>query len=263
MDTMSTEHQHTIGELLKQARLRHRLAVAECAKRTHIATRFIEALEEERWDVLPSESHRLGFLRLYSRFLGVSSDEALTLYRQQQQASQSTPSAKAGTDVPGAVERRGSDRREKDVPARPRAAARRTWSPSSVPQLITFGIVALVLAWVLYHLLSPRLFEPSAMPWTKRRVLSEARLSVPSRASVQIHKVRIKAEANGWLRVSTDEELLYEGILRTGSIKEWSGGPFYLKIGDVSALSLLWNDQPYDITQGARGQTNTFRIPPP
>src|SRR5438034_8161529 len=82
MESMATESNQAVGELLKQGRLRQRLSIAECAKRTHIAVRYLEALEEEQWNVLPSESHRLGFLKLYARFLGVAADEALGLYQQ-------------------------------------------------------------------------------------------------------------------------------------------------------------------------------------
>ncbi len=86
MDTVEAENKNTAGDLLRQGRLRQRLSIAECAKRTHIATRYLEALEEEHWDILPSESHRLGFLKLYSRFLGVPVEEVMALY-----AKKSTP----------------------------------------------------------------------------------------------------------------------------------------------------------------------------
>src|ERR1700733_4559262 len=82
MESMATESKNSAGELLKQGRLRQRLSIAECAKRTHIASRYLEALEDEHWETLPSESHRLGFLRLYSRFLGVSIQDVLNFYRQ-------------------------------------------------------------------------------------------------------------------------------------------------------------------------------------
>src|SRR5437763_8888338 len=93
---MTTTMGEAIGELLKEGRLHQRLSIAECAKRTHISTRYLEALEEEHWDDLPSESHRLGFLRLYAHFLGVSSDELLHLYRQAKQA----PPAEKPVDSP-------------------------------------------------------------------------------------------------------------------------------------------------------------------
>src|SRR3981081_1846326 len=89
MESMTAENKNSAGELLKQGRLRQRLSIAECAKRTHISSQYLEALEDERWETLPSESHRLGFLRSYSRFLGVSADDVLNLYRQKT-ASQNT-----------------------------------------------------------------------------------------------------------------------------------------------------------------------------
>ena len=83
---MGTENKSKPGEMLKQGRLRQRLSLSECAKRTHISVRYLEALEEEHWNDLPSESHRLGF-KLYCRFLGVSVDDVLALYNQRTEAA--------------------------------------------------------------------------------------------------------------------------------------------------------------------------------
>ncbi len=261
MDTMSTESKNTVGELLKQARLRQRLSVAECAKRTHVATRFIEALEEEKWKLLPSESHRLGFLKLYARFLGVSTEEAVSLYNkamnvQSQPPAPSTPP----TGQPNAAAPAPKSGEQKP---RIRTAPRPGWSPSSIPQLIGFSIVLLILAWVLYHTVSPRFFEQNALPWTKRRLGSEPRLTTTTRTQTLVHKIRLIAQEDCWMRLAANDILLYEGILRKGTIKEWSGpGPFQFKIGNVNAIVLQWNEQPVDVQAGARGNTNSFRIPP-
>jgi len=252
MESMATESKNSAGELLKQGRLRQRLSIAECAKRTHIATRFIEALEEERWSLLPSESHRLGFLRLYSRFLGVSVDDVLSLYSQK---SAPAPAAKTEAPVekqkpPEPTERRISDRRQVG------------WSPSSIPQLIGMAILLLVFSWVIYHTVRPRFFDQNQMPWARRRSPAQPRLVVP-RTTLRIHQVQLKAHADSWLRVTAKNELLFEGILPAGSAKEWSGaGPFQLKIGNVHAVTLFWNNQPVDVAAGATGNTNQIRIPP-
>src|SRR5579864_3898916 len=134
MESMTTESNHAAGELLKQGRLRQRLSIAECAKRTHIAPRYVEALEEERWSILPSESHRLGFLRLYARFLGVSADDVMNLYRQSTNPSTANKSGSPeGTSA------------KPEPPARVRTAPRTSgWSPNSGPQLIGFSILFLV-----------------------------------------------------------------------------------------------------------------------
>jgi transcriptional regulator with XRE-family HTH domain len=250
MVAIMTEDKRTAGELLRQGRLKQRFSIVECAKRTHIAQRFIEALEEEKWSELPSESHRLGFLRLYSRFLGVSADEVLALYHRK-------PPAPAEGSVSGAApERRDPSAREKPSPASS------GWSPSSIPQLITMAICTLLAAWLIYHAVTPHVAEQNPMPWSRRRAPTQARLTVP-RAAILSQKVRLQAQANSWLRVTSRNQLLFEGILPANTIKEWSGaGPFQIKIGDVRALALYWNDQPFDLLAGAHGSMNDIRIPP-
>jgi hypothetical protein len=225
---------------------------AECAKRTHIAQRYLEALEEERWDILPSESHRLGFLRLYSRFLGVSAEDVLTLYRQK--------TAPKPVEKPGApVEKK--ERRDTSRQIRTQAPAA-TWSPSTVPQIIGLCALLLVLAWVVYHAMSPRFLEQNQIPWTQRRSPTQSRLAVP-KAMARVQKVRIQATSDSWMRVMSKNELLYEGILPGGSVKEWSGtGPFQLKVGNYKAVTLFWNDQSVDVSAGAVGNVNLIRIPP-
>src|SRR5437773_1551959 len=86
---MTTAMGKSIGEALREGRLRQRLSIAECAKRTHISAQYLDALEEERWNDLPSESHRVGFLRLYARFLGVYTDEMIQAYRESKQPTAS------------------------------------------------------------------------------------------------------------------------------------------------------------------------------
>ena len=76
-------------------------------------------------------------------------------------------------------------------------------------------------------------------------------------------KIKIQADDNTWLRVMADQKLLFEGILPAHAVKEWSGtGPFQIKIANVSALHVFWNDQPVDITYGARSGINSIQIPP-
>jgi len=246
---MATDNKSTAGELLRQGRLKQRLSIAECAKRTHIATRYIEALEDEKWSDLPSESHRLGFLRLYCRFLGVSTEDVLALYRQKPAASSESAASR---------ERSAS----KNAPAEADQQSSLAWSPSSMAQVIGLAILVLLLAWVIYHVVSPRMTEQNPMPWRRHYASNQARLVVP-KTSISSQKVRLKAQAGSWLRVMSRNQLLYEGILPAGTSKEWSGpGPFHFKIGNVHALALYWNDQPVDLLAGAHGDVNEIRIPP-
>jgi cytoskeleton protein RodZ len=62
----------TIGEILKQARTERQLTLEQAAKLTHIRPHYLEALENDRLDSLPSNAQAKGFLRLYASFLGVA-----------------------------------------------------------------------------------------------------------------------------------------------------------------------------------------------
>ena len=246
---MATDHKNSAGELLRQGRLKQRLSIAECAKRTHIATRYIEALEDEKWSELPSESHRLGFLRLYCRFLGVSTDDVLALYKQKSNVPRESA---ASPERPS----------KKESPSPIEGHSPVSWSPDSLAQVIGLAFLILLLAWVIYHVVSPQLAEQNPMPWVRRRQPNQARLVVP-KPSISSHKVSLKSQADSWLRVMSRNQLLYEGILPAGTSKEWSGpGPFHFKIGNIHAVSLYWNDQPVDLQAGAHGSVNEIRIPP-
>ena len=61
-----------IGESLREARTRHGFTPADVHKAIRIRERYLTALEEERWDMLPGEAYTKGFLRTYSEFLGLN-----------------------------------------------------------------------------------------------------------------------------------------------------------------------------------------------
>ena len=59
----------TIGEQLKQAREKRGLTLEQAAQETHIRVHFLEALENDRREALPSTVQGRGFLRLYAGLL--------------------------------------------------------------------------------------------------------------------------------------------------------------------------------------------------
>src|SRR5512133_918273 len=59
----------TIGEQLKQARLKRGLSLEEASQATHIRPHYLEALENDQRDALPSSVQGRGCLRLYAGLL--------------------------------------------------------------------------------------------------------------------------------------------------------------------------------------------------
>ena len=65
----------TVGGRLRAAREAQGLSVAEVAARTRVTQRFLEALEQDRLDLLPSPTYASGFARAYARAVGLDQAE--------------------------------------------------------------------------------------------------------------------------------------------------------------------------------------------
>ncbi len=60
-----------IGNSLREARLRQGLDFPEIEQATKIRGKYLRALEEEQFDVLPAQTYVKGFLRSYADYLGL------------------------------------------------------------------------------------------------------------------------------------------------------------------------------------------------
>ena len=69
-----------LGTLLREAREARGVTLAEAQEATKINSRYLEALEEGQYEVLPSEVHVRGYLRNYARFLRLDPKPLLDRY---------------------------------------------------------------------------------------------------------------------------------------------------------------------------------------
>src|ERR671925_2043573 len=60
-----------IGSSLREARLRQSLDFPEVEQATKIRGKYLRALEDEQFDVLPAQTYVKGFLRNYAEYLGL------------------------------------------------------------------------------------------------------------------------------------------------------------------------------------------------
>jgi cytoskeletal protein RodZ len=61
----------TIGNKLRQARKAHSLSLEEASQATYMRLNYLQALENDDFDALPSKTQARGFLRAYASFLGL------------------------------------------------------------------------------------------------------------------------------------------------------------------------------------------------
>lgn len=71
----------TIGEFLRESRVKKKYSQEEIAKETKIRKKFIAAIEKENWEVLPEFPVVVGFVKQITKFLNLNKKQALALLR--------------------------------------------------------------------------------------------------------------------------------------------------------------------------------------
>ncbi len=124
-----------IGATLREARMRARIDVSEIEATTKIRAKYLRALENEEWSLLPGPTFVKSFLRTYAEALGLDGKALVEEYRRSQEYQ---------GDGPG-------------EPIVPSGERRRSRSPSSGPSrgyMIAVGSVLVVIVLLVVLLLA-------------------------------------------------------------------------------------------------------------
>jgi cytoskeletal protein RodZ len=120
-----------IGTTLREARMRARIDISEIEAETKIRAKYLRALENEEWDLLPGPTYVKSFLRTYADALGLDGKLLIEEYKLRHERLSDVelqPIAPPG-------------RRER--PRRPRAVIPRSW-------LVAVVVVGLLVGlWVI------------------------------------------------------------------------------------------------------------------
>jgi cytoskeleton protein RodZ len=116
-----------IGETLRETRMRRRIDMTEVEAATKIRAKYLRALENEEWDLLPGPTFVKTFLRTYAEYLDLDPRLLVEEYRQRYER----PSTQELTPFRQARGGRGRQR------------PRRHWAPGIV---VGVGVVALLAA---------------------------------------------------------------------------------------------------------------------
>lgn len=69
------------GQMLRAARLEKAWSLTDTEEVTKIQVRYIQALEDEKYEILPGTTYVKGYLRTYAKQLGLDSDEIMAIYK--------------------------------------------------------------------------------------------------------------------------------------------------------------------------------------
>ncbi|MCF6093156.1 DUF4115 domain-containing protein [Microaerobacter geothermalis] len=70
-----------LGELLKRTRMEKNISLAEVQEHTKIQVRYLEAIENGQWNILPGKFYTRAFIKKYAEFLGMDYHELRDQYQ--------------------------------------------------------------------------------------------------------------------------------------------------------------------------------------
>jgi hypothetical protein len=196
-----------IGATLREARSRRKADLVEVEAATKIRVRYLRAMENEQWDVLPGGPYTRGFIRTYAGYLGLDGERLAEEYQRSAGSSD-------GERAPRRVE--------------PVASAARAGRAPRIPGrvlavVVSLGLVGLLVAIGLTggdgdEAAAP---APAAKPNGDGGQAGGGRTNVAALPGVT---VRLAATAEVWVcLLDSDEEPAVDGeILEPGD----EAGPF-------------------------------------
>jgi cytoskeletal protein RodZ len=217
-----------IGDSLREARTRRGFSAADVHKAIRIRERYLTALEEERWDMLPGEAYTKGFLRTYSEHLGLNGQLYIDEYN-----------ARVARHL------------EEAPPLAPHASAdtrhlQRGVLVTLAAVLVVGAAVAGLAAWRLAGSSTP---PPHAQPPSGAGSVAAAAppkttpaVTVPAVSTAPVFTSINAARGRCWLLVRAggpNGKLLFEGVLEQGQAKRFQvRSRLWVRMGRPSALDI-------------------------
>ena len=252
-----------LGELLKEARQSKGVSLEKVEEELRIRTKYLQALEEEDFSIMPSEVYIKGFLRNYAIYLGLDAEEVRALYK-------------------GVGVEKG---RKPEFVARASQIAGKETEPRSFPmdmsltqpRLLAFPLLVIALAVLASVLLGLWAFRQRFLLPVEATPTSEAAVTTreprptftptsvvtqatPTLAGTPTPKVYTGVDVElvmlerAWLQVHVDGEKVFEGVFDEGTKITWSGKErVAVRCNNAGGVEVILNGQNLG-PLGKRGQ---------
>jgi hypothetical protein len=218
-----------IGTSLREARLRQSLDFPEIEQGTKIRGKYLRALEDEQFDVLPAQTYVKGFLRSYAEYLGLDGQLYVDEYNSR--------------FVVG----------EEEQPFRPRrsAAPSRGVQVQSRVVLLTLLGIAMVTALVIVAWTrgDPEQETPVGLGNSNARTVVTAKPAVAKAVRLRVTATR----GDCWLQVhrgSATGTILYQGTLERGQHQVFAGKRLWITLDRPENLTMLLNGRARSLPVG-------------
>ena len=235
-----------IGNSLREARHRQQLDLTDVEQATKIRSRYLRALEEEAFDVLPAQTYVKGFLRTYADWLGLDGQLYVDEYN-----------SRFGTD---------EEPREPVVARRTAGVQQRHARLARRGVLIALGAIAVLSALVIAAFkfsgggdqagipnLGPNTTTTGASHKQKKKE-KPTRVVRPSKVKFFV----LAANGSSWMDVrnySSNGRTLFTGTVDKGQSHGWTARRLWINFGSPSNVKVVVNHRVVPIPGGGASVT--------
>jgi len=215
-----------IGSSLREARLRQGLDFPEIEQATKVRGKYLRALEDEQFDLLPAQTYVKGFLRSYAEYLGLDGQLYVDEYNSRYVV---------GEDDSMLRPRRSGHR----APPAPRVQSRVV--------LLTLLGIALVTALVIVAWTRGGATNDKIPGLATQQTSTQAKALSPVVQSRRAATARFEIRAvldSSWLQVhrgSLAGPVIYQGTLEKGQTQLFVGRRLWIDVGRPEVLQALLN----------------------
>ncbi len=222
-----------IGTTLREARVRRALTLQQVEEDIKIRVKYVQAMENEDWDVMPGVTYVKGFLRTYSTYLGLDPEVIIGEFRSRAIA----PSAEHHEPFGGS-----------SVIGKPHSHRGRN-------TVVIVAVVCLIALAVIYALGLMNGGDGGDEPTTTPDALgigspspspSASPKPKPSATGVpawQKDLVRIEAvDGDCWMEVRRNNStgvVLFSGTLKKGDMEKFKGKDIWMSLGAPANVELV------------------------
>lgn len=229
------------GDWLRRQREMREISLRDIADRTKISLRYLQAMEDDRFDLLPAPIFAKGFLREYARYVGLSPDEVVNHYLSvQQQGDPQEEGVKKDSTLAG------------QRLARPKPV--RNWTYGlflALAVLLLIGVVA-ALAWYAQHRRDDPATDvtppPIAAPAAPESAPVAEPLATPEKPKAPL-EVTLDFTAACWIEVMADgKRVLAQEMAQGESLAvDAQQSVVLVTVGDANAAEIQVNGLPFPL----------------
>jgi cytoskeleton protein RodZ len=243
------------GASFKQARESKGISRDQIAAETRISTRFLLAIENEEFNLLPGGIFNRGFVRTYAEKIGLDPEQALADYER-------LAEVRAPSEIPA-------------VPATPREKTDRHLYPVAIGGLVLLVLIIYVVTRESSNTAqtasapppasAPAIIQtprPTPPPTTPPETTSAAPEPEPAPKPEPL-RIDMQLKDTTWIKVDADGTTVNPGeIVEPGMTRHYAAqNSIFLVIGNAAGLDLKINDMPSK-NLGKSGQVRELNITP-